>query len=372
MVPAGAQPRHPAAKVLVSGQLSAVTVAPHSKVAFALGSKYAGGKSTTYVGKRNGSHWKKLPVKLPTSASVSAIAAGSPSSIWLVGSNYSPTQKTLIERSHGGKFTPMKTSLPVGSLSGVSASSASNAWAVGTAAAGPLLARWNGHKWASVKVPATITDAAFTSVSTTGPSDAWIFGFSSGIQTLFHANGHTVSAVKIPLPTNGSVRAIAASSAKSVWVTGAVGKVEGKFSVSVAFAMHYTGKSWKKYNLSTGYPSSSPSGIAAAGSKAYVVGGGSPKKFTSKGIVQNAFAMTFSGGKWHRNKVTKRGKSSGFAGVAASKKLAVAVGTSYNGYLCGTHSLNVVGSPFAASLRGSSWNGEVTPKFRNVAHFRSC
>lgn len=373
MVPAGAQPRHPAPKALVSGQLSVVTVAPHSKVAFAIGSKYSGTKSTTYVGKRNGSHWKKLAVKAPANASFSAIAAGSPSSIWLVGSAFSTTQKALVERSHGGTFALMKTSLPGGLLQGVSASSASNAWVVGTASGGgPILGRWNGHKWSALKVPATIMTDSFNQVSTTGPAVAWILGYSSSGPTVFKANGHTVSTVKLPVPTGASVRGIAASSAKSVWVVGSVSKVVGTSSVSSAFAMHYNGKSWKKYNLSTGYPSSTPSGIAAAGSKAYVAGAGSPKKFSSKGIVQNAFAMTFSGGKWHRNKVTKRGKSSAFAGVAASTKLAVAVGASYNGYLCGAQSAGVVGSPFAASLRGSSWNGEVTPKLRNVAHFRSC
>jgi hypothetical protein len=67
------------------------------------------------------------------------------------------------------------TSLP-GGLLGVSALSASSAWAVGTTGTGPLILRWNGTAWTRVAAPSPGHLGRLTAVSAVSASDAWAVG----------------------------------------------------------------------------------------------------------------------------------------------------------------------------------------------------
>jgi hypothetical protein len=79
------------------------------------------------------------------------------------------------------------------SLAGVTALSATSAWAVGATVDKPrrlasLIERWNGTSWARVPSPAV---ALLVSVTATSARNAWAVGFSTGGATgiIEHWNG---------------------------------------------------------------------------------------------------------------------------------------------------------------------------------------
>src|SRR5215467_14421256 len=64
-----------------------------------------------------------------------------------------------------------------GSLTGVSADSASDAWAVGSAGSSALILHWNGTSWARVPSPRPSSKYnALSGVSAVSPTDAWAVG----------------------------------------------------------------------------------------------------------------------------------------------------------------------------------------------------
>ena len=74
------------------------------------------------------------------------MAATSARSAWAVGSTASG--QTLIVRWNGTAWKRIPSPSPAGStLYGVAATSASNAWAVGSAGGKTLIERWNGTTW---------------------------------------------------------------------------------------------------------------------------------------------------------------------------------------------------------------------------------
>ena len=62
-----------------------------------------------------------------------------------------------------------------GSLSDVAATSASNAWAVGSTSSGTLIVRWNGTVWKRVPSPGSAGSVLY-GVAATSSRDAWAVG----------------------------------------------------------------------------------------------------------------------------------------------------------------------------------------------------
>ena len=84
-----------------------------------------------------------------------------------------------------------------GSLGGVAATSASNAWAVGTTgsntAAKTMIVRWNGTAWTQVPSPSPAPSPELVGVTATSATNAWAVGqtgTAGRIKTLIlHWNG---------------------------------------------------------------------------------------------------------------------------------------------------------------------------------------
>jgi hypothetical protein len=73
-----------------------------------------------------------------------------------------------------GSRLPIRRYNGSGTLSGVAATSASNAWAVG----GALILHWNGKTWK--RVPSPSSAAGLSGVAATSATNAWAVGGSSG------------------------------------------------------------------------------------------------------------------------------------------------------------------------------------------------
>jgi hypothetical protein len=139
-------------------------------------------------------------------------------------------------------------------LSGVSASSQTNAWAVGNWFTGQvnrtLAMRWNGSRWSIVRTPnANGRTNSLTSVAVIGPNDAWAAGFyddGSTFRTLaMHWNGLSWSIVATPNVGTGENALLSVSVAGSgdVW---AVGYAEDfPSSPRQTLALHWSGGPWQ-------------------------------------------------------------------------------------------------------------------------------
>ena len=123
--------------------------------------------TATMIFRWQGTKWRLVPSLTNDNAvqALGAVSAVSASDVWAVGasqSQISSKNPPLILRWNGRKWQTVRTPLPSRrvsvSLVSVAAVSAKVAWAVGssTGASGPaepLILRWNGARWVSVAVP---------------------------------------------------------------------------------------------------------------------------------------------------------------------------------------------------------------------------
>jgi hypothetical protein len=167
---------------------------------------------------------------------LAAVTATSATNAWAVGSfDASSGSKTLIEHWNGTKWAQVPSPNPAGpasgiQLSGVAATSASDAWAVGGYNTGgmnkTLIEHWDGHTWTLVPSPNPGTDNFLLSVAATSTRDAWAVGSrfksTTGERTLIlHWNGTAWKLVPSPSPGEPSgLAGVAATSPTNVWAVG--------------------------------------------------------------------------------------------------------------------------------------------------------
>jgi hypothetical protein len=206
----------------------------------------------TLIERWNGTSWKVI--KSPNIGAgnnfLAGVAATSAGNAWAVGSYVSGTAtKTLVEHWNGTSWKVIKgPNVGAGSniLEGVSATSAGNAWAVGFSAQGAasqtLVEHWNGTSWKRVKSAnpgGTAHSNALTGVVVTSKNNAWAVGlYSSGTidRTLVeHWNGTSWNPVKSANPGGPAKSSFLISvDARPAGNVWAVG-----FSGSHAIALHW-------------------------------------------------------------------------------------------------------------------------------------
>ena len=188
----------------------------------------------------NVSHLRRRPLRL------FAGLAGVSCLVLALGAAASPASPSAI------------TSLP-GQLLGVSAVSASDAWAVGAGGTGTLTLHWDGASWTKVASPSPGSLASLAAVAAVSRSDVWAVGSyrtsSGGNKTLIlHWNGTSWTRVPSPSPevTDGSfLTGVSAVSASGAWAVGWYYLTGGEASNTLI--LHWNGTSW------TRMPSPNPS-----------------------------------------------------------------------------------------------------------------
>jgi hypothetical protein len=150
----------------------------------------------------------------------------------------------------GWSLIPTPTLGVSSALRGVSASTATDAWAVGFSLLGrrdygTLIEHWNGAAWSvNSSLVETGGFAELTGVADISPTDAWAAGVDGSGGLIENWDGKTWSSVTLPDPnfTPGTGQSIAASSPSDVWVVGST--VNPTTGASTGEALHFTGAGW--------------------------------------------------------------------------------------------------------------------------------
>jgi hypothetical protein len=285
-----------------------------------------------------GNQWSLVPTpSLGVSASFSGVSASSATDAWAVGFSVlgHHQDSTLLEHWNGQAWSVDTAAEVTGYAAGLTSVvdlSSSNAWAVGQGGSGPLLEHWNGSTWS----PVTLPDAEFTpgpgqSLSATSASDIWLAGTSFNLSTdttvaeALHYNGTTWSVVPMAQPgTNTpSIQAVTAISPSDAWAVGedigATSAVGGSTLIE-----HWNGTSWSIVPSPT--PGADPflTGVAARGpNDVYAVGSNLP---SVNGGADQGLILRWNGSAWSVD-ADQAGESLYAAGTVAGAGNEWAVGS---------------------------------------------
>ena len=172
---------------------------------------------------------------------------------WAVGiegfsSNGATPGRPVIERWNGRSWSvaQLPSTWP-GGLAAVTASSATDAWALGQEQSGTTehLLHWNGRRWAEITFPGTPgTFYGDLGITAAPGGRAWLIASPSLSSQLFAWNGTLWGQQAYPCPatlcTLGQIRARTGSDA---W---AVGNYVNQSGSGGPLALHWTGRSWRE------------------------------------------------------------------------------------------------------------------------------
>ena len=292
--------------------------------------------------------------------SLTGVAATSASNAWAVG-----TAGSASLALHWNGHSWARVSAPGSGLGNVAASSASNAWAIGSAGSGQAIFHWNGHSWK--RTPAPLSKADVLGVTTTSASNAWVVGAvvtSSERTLILHWNGHAWKRVPSPNPhpfrnTGDQLTAVTALSAHNAWAVGAVtSNVAGPIS---GLILHWNGRSWTRVsaNAVTKASSGGVGGITATSAGNVWAAGCDCAGGPDGGVIGH-----WNGHSWAEQRTPDQHKfGTGLFSIgASSRRSAFAVGT-YCKSACTTE------HPFYTGLllrwTGSAWKIAASPLKRN-------
>ena len=248
------------------------------------------GVARTLVLHWDGARWERVSSPNPgrADAGLAGISAVSASDIWAVGKSGS---QELVEHWDGQHWAavPSPHVSDGGALNDVSAVSASDIWAVGCSDFDPggatssnLMLHWNGHRWASAAVPTlggNPPSSCLTGVSAQSGSNGWAVGNYSPQSSpvsktlVLHWNGHRWAPVPTPAP-GGSLESelndVTAISPAIAWVAGDV--FNGDNQSQATLIMQWNGSRWTRQASSSPGFSTLYGVSAVSGSAAWAVG----------------------------------------------------------------------------------------------------
>jgi hypothetical protein len=197
----------------------------------------------------NGKTWTQQTFALPkNSAQLTGVAATGPNNAWAVGgSNTSPGTSAIVEHWNGYRWRRVNTPPDVGMLQGSTAIGRDDIWAVGYNDAGPvyksLILHYNGRRWYAVPSPNPTGQTNLWDVSASSSTNAWAVGFtnpnSGSVGTAaFHWNGKTWTVIPSVSPPGAMLLGVVTISRDDAWAVGTIGW-------GSTFTEHWNGKAWK-------------------------------------------------------------------------------------------------------------------------------
>lgn len=212
--------------------------------------------------------WVITPIANPADGLLNAVSARTGTDAWAVGTFPGPNDDDggvmLAEHWNGTAWsqTPTPNIIRVDEiLDAVSASSATDVWAVGSQNptgvkhTDPIAAHYDGTTWTIVPTPATTggSKSILFGVADLAAGNVWAVGRSEGNRALIeHWNGTAWTIVPAPAPSvpagetfvGTTLTAVSARSATDIWATGYTQSAKGTAANSYTLTMHYNGASW--------------------------------------------------------------------------------------------------------------------------------
>ena len=217
-------------------QLNSVTVTSRSS-AWAVGEYTSKGRTIPLIERWNGRAWKiqASPELSPHGAELVGVSALSATSAWAVGTRLGTTAAsslTLIEHWNGRRWHIQPSISPGGQsfLIGVTALTRSRAWAAGLytfgSSTGSLVESWDGTSWTEPSTPGPGLHVGLLDIAAHSASDVWAVGLRASLvhpRTLVqHWNGTTWEVVPSPSPSPhpDALESVAVLSRADAWAVG--------------------------------------------------------------------------------------------------------------------------------------------------------
>jgi hypothetical protein len=194
-----------------------------------------------------GHHWdgtEWTTTNLGTDVRIKDTAVLGPRDAWFIGTGgaLTPDERPIIEHYDGDTWT--RTTLPatVEDLHAISATSATDVWAMGWTGGAPVALHWDGSQWRTVTLPPPNLDPGFGvaegDILSVGPRDAWASGVvvNDGVRPgsiLWHWNGKRWRLRKVDAPDD-SLTALAPDGENGLWMVSSGVR-------PTADLLHYTG-----------------------------------------------------------------------------------------------------------------------------------
>ncbi len=187
----------------------------------------------------DGTTWSLIPGPAGLHGAANVLLALSPSDVWLSASWH----------WDGSSWTATPTD--GSTVLDIAGTSSTDIWAVGYSGSGTAALHWNGSTWTRVPTPNPTGADSLTGVTAISPSDVWAVGSSfidAGHTNVLieHWNGSSwsvVPAASLPLAfTESSLTKVSALSPGDVWAVG--DKFNGSFLSERALVEHWDGTNW--------------------------------------------------------------------------------------------------------------------------------
>lgn len=202
------------------------------------------------------------PNPSPTQNQLLGVSAESATDAWAVGLYFNSVNvaQTLILRWNGTAWSqvPSPDPEPNGDwLGSVSALSPTDAWAVGVGrnSAGvdqTLILHWNGTAWSQVSSPdPSSTGNELTGIDAISGSRAWAVGNYGSHTLILRWNGHAWSQVPSPNPGIGGdvLTSVSAASRTDAWAVGTY--LHGAGATDASLTLHWNGIAWSRVKSPT-------------------------------------------------------------------------------------------------------------------------
>ena len=180
--------------------------------------------------------------------SLLGVSATSSTNAWAVGSydNFARTgSRTLVEHWNGRAWrvqaSPNRRAADDSVLYGVAATSSTNAWAVGRSYTidnltyRSLIEHWNGTAWKTQASP-NLAGSLLFGVAAASSTNAWAVGSDGHGALIEHWNGKAWNVQASPKLAGGSLSDVAATSSTNAWAVGADGHD--------TLIEHWNGRAW--------------------------------------------------------------------------------------------------------------------------------
>ena len=297
----------------------------------------------------DGSTWKVVPSPSDTTVNsvLDGVTVAGTKQAWAVGTAGCPADqsRTLTEHWNGASWSIIAS--PNGGVQGnhfstlqaVTAISSGNVWAVGeqegirnnVLTTVPLIEHWNGTRWSTVPVP-TAALGALESVSATSASDVWAVG--AGQQNgqsavALHFNGSSWKIVTMPAApgTSSGLNGVKAVSTTDAWAVGESFPDAG--GPGKILTEHWNGTRWQVVNAP---PVGGPSALSALSSiGAAPTTGVWAVGFWVTDVAGNSVVLHWTGGVWKQETTPSASNLFRVVVLPGSKLFASDLGTIFLG-----------------------------------------